>query len=475
MSDARSELADGLLTFRNSQGLECRGTLMHLSRQAAVFEVYNPYSIVQLSEVVTGLRIRRGERVIYDGRAVVSNLVNTGVMLIVSATLVDPWSNLTQLPTGLAMRAEIERFVGDWRTSSAAIHDGFRASLSRCANFLEELSRWLAQGEADLGLQSSAPASGGGATETQRQLAGDVYTTISPQLGQLFGEFEAEAGKAPQEHRVAYTHFAQRQLHPLIMCSPFMHRTFTKPLGYAGDFEMVNMILRDPVEGASTYARVLNMAILGEDPAEAHRNRIDVLVDYLERLLRSRADAGRPLRVLNIACGPAAEIQRLLERNPETPNLHLELLDFNEDTLRWTSDGIARRLAGQRVKAEVSYIHKSIHTLLKEASRRDAPQQPVYDLVYCAGLFDYLSDKVCERLLALFAAWTRPGGQVVATNVEAGNPIRNFMEHLLDWHLIYRSQAEFSRLAPPGMPQRVFADTTGVNIFLEFTIPDARP
>ncbi len=471
MSDAHGELADGLLTFRNSQGLECRGTLMHLSRQAAVFEVYNPYSIVQLSEVVTALRIRRGDRVIYDGRAVVSNLVNTGVMLIVSATLVDPWSNLTQLPTGLAMRSEIERFVGDWRSASESIHDGFRASLSRCANFLEELSRWLAQGEADLGLQ----AGGAGNGETLRNLAGDVFDSVSPQLDQLFGEFEHEAGKGAPERRVAYTHFAQRQLHPLIMCSPFMHRTFTKPLGYAGDFEMVNMILRDPVEGASTYARVLNMAILGKDPAQAHRNRIDVLVGYLEGLMQARSDRNQPLRVLNIACGPAAEIQRLLERNPETPNLHLDLLDFNEETLRWTGEGIARRQAGQRVKAEVNYIHKSIHTLLKEASRREPAQQQPYDLVYCAGLFDYLSDKVCERLLALFAAWTRPGGRVVATNVEAGNPIRNFMEHLLDWHLIYRSQADFARLAPPGLPQRVYADTTGVNIFLEFTVNDARP
>ena len=77
------------VTFRNSQGDPARGTLLKLERSSVVLEVYNPYSIVQLSEVLQELTIRRGEDIIYQGRAVVSNLVNTGLMLIVSVTLVD--------------------------------------------------------------------------------------------------------------------------------------------------------------------------------------------------------------------------------------------------------------------------------------------------------------------------------------------------------------------------------------------------
>ena len=38
-----------LVTFRNSQGEAARGTLLKLDRNTVVFEVYNPYSIVQLS------------------------------------------------------------------------------------------------------------------------------------------------------------------------------------------------------------------------------------------------------------------------------------------------------------------------------------------------------------------------------------------------------------------------------------------
>lgn len=34
-----------------------------------------------------------------------------------------------------------------------------------------------------------------------------------------------------------------------MLCSPFAYRAYHKPLGYAGDYEMVNMIARDPYEG----------------------------------------------------------------------------------------------------------------------------------------------------------------------------------------------------------------------------------
>jgi len=82
-------ISQSIITFRNSQGQECRGTLLKLTRQKVVMEVYNPYSIVQLSEVLANLKIVRGDSTIYNGRAVVSSVVNTGLMLIVSAPRVD--------------------------------------------------------------------------------------------------------------------------------------------------------------------------------------------------------------------------------------------------------------------------------------------------------------------------------------------------------------------------------------------------
>ena len=82
---------DSFILARNSQGLEVRAGVLRLTRYLVVFEVYNPYSILQLSEVLTDFKIVINDRIMYSGRAVISNVVNTGIMLICEATLDDAW------------------------------------------------------------------------------------------------------------------------------------------------------------------------------------------------------------------------------------------------------------------------------------------------------------------------------------------------------------------------------------------------
>jgi extracellular factor (EF) 3-hydroxypalmitic acid methyl ester biosynthesis protein len=97
-----------------------------------------------------------------------------------------------------------------------------------------------------------------------------------------------------------------------------------------------------------------------------------------------------------------------------------------------------------------------------------------YDLVYCAGLFDYLSDRICRRLLEIFYDMLAPGGLLIATNVHPSNDWRNWMEYLAEWHLVYRDEAQFLHIAPSSAPAeniRVIPDSTGVNIFLEVRKP----
>jgi extracellular factor (EF) 3-hydroxypalmitic acid methyl ester biosynthesis protein len=457
---------ESLLTFRNSQEIPSRGTIMHLSRNLVVFEVYNPYSIVQLSEVLHDLNIHRGERIIYNGRAVVSNLVNTGLMLIVSATLVDSWSELKDL-TGQTLSDEVRGFIEDWDKSSSSITPIYRTSVSCIRNFLEELSQWLAQGEVVAGIVDTRR------TDAQtRDFVNDVEGGVLPKIAQLFTEFESVAQQVPPDLVTNHKVFARHEIHPLILCSPFIHRTFTKPLGYAGDYEMVNMMLRDPWEGANTYAKIINSIIIKSDGARAHRNRIVKLLAYLEQESIRVQKLGRPLRVLNVACGPAAEVQQFIRTSEHAERCQLSLLDFNAETLEYTRGKIKEAVRASGRLPSVEFIHKSIHDLLQEArGRKDTASGATYDFVYCAGLFDYLSDKICARLLDLFYRWTEPGGLVVSTNVHPKNPVRFFLEHLLEWNLIYRDQEQMMAIKPFGSQSVVTEEETRVNIFLESRKP----
>ena len=74
-----------------------------------------------------------------------------------------------------------------------------------------------------------------------------------------------------------------------------------------------------------------------------------------------------------------------------------------------------------------------------KSSEGDLPPES-FDVVYCAGLFDYLSQRVCKRLAELFFGLLRPGGLLTFTNVSSANPCQGAMEYILEWNLIYRDE-----------------------------------
>lgn len=460
---------ESIVAFVNSQGQEGRGTLLHITRKMIVFEVYNPYSVVQLSEVLDSVKVQRGERTIYSGRAVVSNLVNTGLMVIVSATLVDQWSDMAGLKPGEGLREETGRFIGDWEASHT-IEPAYQRIVTTIGNFLGELSRWI--GASEVAVLDEVEE------DKRDELAGEffdeVQEPIAVKVSELFEEFEHEAGLIDPEVGQVHRAFAQRETHPLLLCSPFVNRSFTKPLGYAGDYEMVNMMLHESDAAISgTYARLVDTAFILTQAPEAHRNRIIMLIERLKNEAQRVIDEERTFNVLNIGCGPAVEIQRFVREEEASDFTLFNLMDFSPDTIAYTEGKIQKAIEAGGRRPKLNMIHKSIDTLLKEAHNDTELFTPdTYDMVYCAGLFDYFSDRVCKNLVNLFYQWVRPGGLVTVTNVHANNPVKNLMEHLLDWYLIYRDEEGMEYLIPDGVHGEVIPDETGVNVLLDIRKTD---
>ena len=128
-----------------------------------------------------------------------------------------------------------------------------------------------------------------------------------------------------------------------------------------------------------------------------------------------------------------------------------------------------KAIAASHNKPKIEFIHMSVNSLLKStANKSQSNIADQYDIIYCAGLFDYLSDRICSRLLRLFFKWVNPdGGRVLATNVHPANNALYLMEHILEWYLIYRDEKAMSALVPGVGKQHVFVDKTGINVFLE--------
>ncbi|WP_133797631.1 class I SAM-dependent methyltransferase [Prosthecobacter fusiformis] len=457
---------------RNSQGAEVRGTVHRLSRHMVVFEVYNPYSILQLSEVLTDFRINVNDRMLYSGRGVISNLVNTGIMLILEASLEDDgWIDVDVFNPFQQQERLVSEFTEFLQQTERTykVQPDFKVVVADMQTLLTDLRRWMEQVE--LGVRSM-PA--GDRHQAEREIIQKLEGPIAPVVLPLMRRFEGIADGIPPEAQPVHRSYIKRQLHPLVLCAPFVYRTYAKPLGYAGDYEMVSMMLRDPYEGASVFAKLLNKLYLEIPPVIAHRNRIIYLVEQLHNeTIRAVQERG-VAKIFNLGCGPAQEIQNFLTNDPVCDGADLHLLDFNDETLENTTRVLEDLRQAHGRKTAIRLEKRSVHQILKEGGRPGSAASGQYDVVYCAGLFDYLSDRICRRLLEIFYDMVAPGGLLIATNVHPSNPWQNWMEYLAEWHLVYRNEEQFLNLAPSRAPagaSSVRAEATGVNIFLEVRKP----
>jgi len=263
-----------------------------------------------------------------------------------------------------------------------------------------------------------------------------------PALTQVVERYESAAERARESGlREVFRAYSHRVLYPLLLCSPFIARTIQKPLGVPGDYGMLGRILGNRFEGHSLFARVVNGWLLSTPAAEAYRHRIDLLEMTIRETVACRHQEGERASVLSVGSGVAFEVQRFLQSEEEAYAVDFTLMDFNPGTLAEAN----RRLGGCRAAASgaevlVNLQRDSIVDLAKRA-RRAVREGEQHDLVYCTGLFDYFSDRMCRKIMGLLEALCRPGGRVVVSNFAPANPIRNFMDLVLDWELTYRDEA----------------------------------
>ena len=467
------EASSRMVVCQNSQGVAVHASLLHLTRYSAAFEIYTPALDVRVSERLNDFRIVFGDHVVYSGAAVVSSLVNSGAVLVCEAKLGDSWRDVdfsSGAGAGPQLNGQFHEFIQEWQKLYHVMPD-YKVVLADLQAFLTDLRLWLEQVELSTRSSPSADRS-----ELEREVMQQAGPSIVSVIGSLFERFEAVSQRIEPGFTPVHHVFGKRQLHPLLLCSPFCYRTYTKPLNYAGDYEAVNMMFRDSAEGSSLFAKMVNTYALQLPPIIAHRQRIAYLAERLGGEMQRVAGQNRPMRVFNLGCGPAQEIQKFMANESSSDLAHFTLADFNDETLAYVNQVLndVKRRHGRATQLQP--IKKSVQQILKEADRTTHhPNAVRYDMIYCAGLFDYLTDRVCRKLMDYFYDALSPGGLLIATNVDA-HPARHQMECFLEWHLVYRTMEQMLKLVPGDAERddvKLQRDPTGVNIFMEVRKPNS--
>ncbi|HZL12809.1 MAG TPA: class I SAM-dependent methyltransferase [Verrucomicrobiae bacterium] len=457
------------ITFQTSEGLELRAALTRLTRHAVVFELNDPAATFRASEVLSQFKIISEGRVIYFGRAVVSNLINTGEQIIGEAKLDDLGSDtaffLPSHESGSDLLASYNYFFQNWQ-AKYRISAEFKVLVTDVESYLTGVRHWLEQLE-------FAPRPSHGRHEAEHAILNQVAPKIITAFNGLHERFEEIICALPPEARGAHQDFVRQHWHKLFLCSPFGHRTYHKPIGYAGDYEMMSMIHRNQPEGRSLYEKLIHLLLVSQWPAQSVRNRAahleENIVNETARLTRAKKTA----RLLNVGCGPAMEIQKFLKRTALSDAADFTLIDFNEETLIHAGNELAEIKREFSRRTEIRTHQISVYELLKSTRKKTVAKN--YDLIYCGGLFDYLAPHTARELIGLWFDELTPGGLMVIANMNDSKPFRNFIEFILDWQLIYRNRAEIFSLVPERCREltRVIAEPTSVNLFLHIRKPES--
>ncbi len=427
----------------------------------------------EIGVVLDHLVVKFDEHEAYSGAARVSSVRRRDDRTIVGVSLVDTLMNIEDV---LHLR-DVKAWTAGADSKGLGLEDApwkvagqerFKALIAELRLFLEDAQSRFAELEASLPWHV---VNGDHESPARDALIQRVRTGFALEVVRMSNEIDVALRGASRQEREALREYSLRHLHQLLMQSPWMHRAQLKPLGYPGDYEIMNSVYGNHFRGQTLFAKAVDYAFAETPAAESVRTRKDLIKSQLAALLDSRP-SDKPLRVLTIAAGPAQEIYELFEerKSVESP-LEIVLFDQDKRALGY-SYGRLRRIVGSKRfdRVKLIHLHDSIKRLLRDPTV--FTNYGKFDVVYAVGLFDYLQLHTWVSLCRTLYETVAPGGVLYIGNMVPTNPSRWFMELHLDWFLVYRNRSEMLELARASAPEarvRILEEPTGVNPFVSLT------
>ena len=405
----------------------------------------------------------------YRGEVRVGSVREAGEVSLVGASFGDQLIDIDELHELRSVRAWDGRLRAGEQGWAVAGHHRFKSLVAELRLYLEEAEERLGKLEKELPwhIVHGKPSAARSAlmARVRSEMASDVvrYTEqIDAALREAKGAGEAD--------RDALKQYSRKQVDHLFLQTPWMARARNKPFGYPGDYEVMNFVYERTFEGGTLFAKALGLSMLQARPSLAVKYRKDLMKRQLRAIVEAHAGRG-PVRILSIAAGPAQELVELLTEIDDLP-APIEIVLFDQDkgalghAYRRLKPIIASRFPD---RAKVVFLHESIKRLLRDAHLFD--QFPKFDAIYSVGLFDYLQPVTAMRLARNLFGAAAPAGKVFIANM-VDHPGRWFMEHHLEWDLLYRTRDELREIgqkAAPSAQIRILEEETGVNPFIELT------
>lgn len=223
---------------------------------------------------------------------------------------------------------------------------------------------------------------------------------------------------------------------------PFTRHAFEKPSGYPGDARLIDHIYGYAPQPVDTLGRLIYGFTTSSPASRSVRLRRSVLAHEIDAVMHRR---GEQARILAVACGHLREVEWCASMRRITP-ARFVALDQDEQSLAL-------------VGAEYGHLGIECRNINVKDIVRGKVDLGDFDLIYAAGLYDYLPDEFASRLTDRLFERLLPGGTFMAANFLPDAPDVGYMEAVMDWWLVYREAGDLRKLAN-GVAAELIADTS---------------
>ena len=215
---------------------------------------------------------------------------------------------------------------------------------------------------------------------------------------------------------------------------PFTRHSASRPRGYPGDAQLIDFIYRHPASNpsereTSDFGRNLLLHNVDSPAPAAVRARRHLMASYITDRVSQKPGA----HVMSVACGHARELELI---PAELARRIARFVAFDQDP---ASLAVASSYSAKGVPVEP--VEGTILQLLRDRTLEG------FDLVFSAGLYDYLSERLAQKLTANLFGRLKPGGKLIVANFLPDIRDAGYMEIFMDWRLIYRDERQIRGFA----------------------------
>lgn len=218
----------------------------------------------------------------------------------------------------------------------------------------------------------------------------------------------------------------------LLLQDPLTYRSYSRPRGYAGDAELIDMIYFPNETDMSTVSAIGKQIYrynTRSPLSRTLRKRMKLTSDCIDEFAEQRSN----ISVLSVASGHCRELKYSKAMTDGSVERFVAL-DQDDSSLEF--------MRNEYRDMNLESVSLSVSDLIKGKS-----QLGEFDLIYSAGLYDYLSTRFAQKLTHQLYKMLKPGGKLMLINIAQDYDEVGYLESYMNWAMIGRGKQETLELA----------------------------